>query len=138
MFVLYLELTCGSGLSRFQTRMVSSLEQVRNEPKGMSAFFTPSGYISTPQMQAEWYRNEWVFPTCNKLHNDERVFKSSLVLSSMAFKNSLYIILDNYDLPIINNPRVSCLKLLTDVHRSCLRVSMQNKVNIRKHKIIVV
>lgn len=51
--------------SRFQTRIVSSLEHVTNEPAGRTPFM-PSlddGYASTPQMHAAWYRNECDLPT---------------------------------------------------------------------------
>lgn len=50
--------------SRFQTLIVSSLEQVMKLPAGMAPMQSgPAGYISTPQMQAEWYRNECDLPT---------------------------------------------------------------------------
>lgn len=51
--------------SRFHTRIVSSLEQVTNEPVGRTPL-RPSlgdGYASTPQMHAAWYRNECDLPT---------------------------------------------------------------------------
>lgn len=67
MFLLYSVLGDMDG-SMFHTRMVSSEEQVMKEPGG-SRPFTPSpggGYVSTPQIQAEWYKYEWDLPTCNE------------------------------------------------------------------------
>ena len=46
---------------RFQMRMVSSELQVMKEPGGRTGFVSPSdmvGYISRPQMHAEWKMNE--------------------------------------------------------------------------------
>ena len=44
--------------------------------------FCPSlvrGYISNPQIHAEWNKNEWDFPTCNKgypvLYENEKSYK---------------------------------------------------------------
>jgi hypothetical protein len=49
--------------SRFHTLIVSSLEQVTNEPGGITGKAMPpscsaGGNISTPHIQAEWNRNE--------------------------------------------------------------------------------
>lgn len=70
MFLLYIVSLSGGRLgSKFHTLIVSSLEQVTNEPAGIAGDTTlPScskgGNISTPHIQAEWNRNEWDLPTC--------------------------------------------------------------------------
>lgn len=64
MFRLYNVLFGEISFSRFQILIVSSLEQVMKLPSGIAPIESgPAGYISTPQIQAEWYRNEWDLPT---------------------------------------------------------------------------
>lgn len=49
-------------LSKVQVLIVSSDPHVKKLPGGRALF---GGAISTPQIQAEWYRNEYDFPTWN-------------------------------------------------------------------------
>ena len=74
--------------------MVSSELQVMIESVGKTDF-CPSlvrGYISNPQMHAEWNKNEWDFPTCKKvypvLYDNEKRYK---LLKHTEFKAKYFV-----------------------------------------------
>ena len=81
-------------LFKFQIRIVSSELHVIMEPGGKTDF-CPSlvkGYISSPQIHAEWNKNEWDFPTYkNDIHRYMKVKTDVTCLSTYDVKlNTFY------------------------------------------------